>query len=339
MSSSAATTFNASPSAPVVKDKKKLSRKTSGLKQAAAAAAAVEKPATATATVTSSTSTPEMEAAASTPPPPPSTAAPAPSEPEQHVDGDVVDSAMRKLKGTRPDLLRTSTYYEGAKGVYMYLAGLPVLSGVAPTVEAVTESLINMTPLKPSPEEQAEQKSVAVLDKRICEALSYADEVVDVKKDEAIEGIVSVKKHVNTLGPVKTVVGTACQVGDGVGKAYGSANDTVGNVWQQVVGTISDTYTGVTSMATNTVNTATSTAGSAVKHVTSTTGNVVNSAKSTAGTTVDGVKSLVGSTAESIGTNVNWATSSAMSLINAAIAFPMGLVQSIMGKSEAAPEE
>lgn len=47
---------------------------------------------------------------------------------------------------------------------------------------------------------------MAVLDKRICEALSYADEVVDVKKDEAIESIVSAKKHINTLGPVKTVV-------------------------------------------------------------------------------------------------------------------------------------
>lgn len=35
----------------------------------------------------------------------------------------------------------------------MCLAGLPVLNGIAPTVEAVTESLINMTPLKPSPEE------------------------------------------------------------------------------------------------------------------------------------------------------------------------------------------
>lgn len=57
----------------------------------------------------------------------------------------------------------------------------------------------------PTPQ-QAEQKSVAVLDKRISEALSYADEVVDVKKDETIEGIVSVKKHINTLGPVKTVV-------------------------------------------------------------------------------------------------------------------------------------
>lgn len=45
-----------------------------------------------------------------------------------------------------------------------------------------------------------------MLDKRICEALSYADEVVDVKKDETIEGIVSVKKAINTFGPVKTVV-------------------------------------------------------------------------------------------------------------------------------------
>lgn len=54
--------------------------------------------------------------------------------------------------------------------------------------------------------QQAEQKSVAVLDKRICEALTYADEVMDVKKDEAIEGAVSVKKAINTLGPVQTVV-------------------------------------------------------------------------------------------------------------------------------------
>lgn len=47
---------------------------------------------------------------------------------------------------------------------------------------------------------------MAVLDKKICEALSYADEVVDVKKDETIEGIVSVKKTINTLGPVQAVV-------------------------------------------------------------------------------------------------------------------------------------
>ncbi|CAM9558323.1 unnamed protein product, partial [Hapterophycus canaliculatus] len=164
----------------------------------------------------------------------PSTPPVSPGEPEHHVGGDAVDSAMRSLKGNRPNLLRTSTYYEGAKSVYMCLAGLPVLNGIAPSVEAMTESLINMTPLKPSPEEQAEQKSVAVLDKKICEALTYADEVVDVKKDETIEGIVSAKKAINTLGPVQTVVGAACNVGDGVGKAYGSANDTVGHVWHQV---------------------------------------------------------------------------------------------------------
>ncbi len=35
----------------------------------------------------------------------------------------------------------------------MCLAGLPVLKEIAPTVESMTESLINMTPLKPSPEE------------------------------------------------------------------------------------------------------------------------------------------------------------------------------------------
>ncbi len=56
--------------------------------------------------VPKSTSTPEMNVAA-TPP--------APAEPEEHVDGDLVDSTVRKLKGTRPDLLRTTTYYEGAK--------------------------------------------------------------------------------------------------------------------------------------------------------------------------------------------------------------------------------
>lgn len=46
----------------------------------------------------------------------------------------------------------------------MCLAGLPVLNGIAPTVEALTESLINMTPLKPSPEEvrQSAVTSVAL---------------------------------------------------------------------------------------------------------------------------------------------------------------------------------
>lgn len=39
------------------------------------------------------------------------------------------------------------------QSVYITLAGLPVLSSMAPVVESVTESLINMTPLKPSPEE------------------------------------------------------------------------------------------------------------------------------------------------------------------------------------------
>lgn len=45
-----------------------------------------------------------------------------------------------------------------------------------------------------------------VLDKRICDALSYADEVVDSKKDDTIESIVSVKKAINTLGPVQSAV-------------------------------------------------------------------------------------------------------------------------------------
>ena len=54
--------------------------------------------------------------------------------------------------------------------------------------------------------QQAEQKSVAVLDKKICEALSFADEVVDAKKDDTIEAVVSVKKAINTLGLVQSVV-------------------------------------------------------------------------------------------------------------------------------------
>lgn len=45
-----------------------------------------------------------------------------------------------------------------------------------------------------------------MLDKRICNALSYADEVVDAKKDDTIEGIVSIKKNINSLGPVKNAV-------------------------------------------------------------------------------------------------------------------------------------
>ena len=38
------------------------------------------------------------------------------------------------------------------------------------------------------------------------EELLWLFEVVDVKKDEAIEGVVSAKKAINTLGPVQTVV-------------------------------------------------------------------------------------------------------------------------------------
>lgn len=54
--------------------------------------------------------------------------------------------------------------------------------------------------------QQAEQKSVSVLDKKISDALSYVDEAVDAKKDETIEGIVSAKKAVGNLGPVKGTV-------------------------------------------------------------------------------------------------------------------------------------
>jgi len=54
--------------------------------------------------------------------------------------------------------------------------------------------------------QQAGQKLVAVLDKKIYEALMYADEVVDTKKDETIEGMVSAKKTISSLGPVETAV-------------------------------------------------------------------------------------------------------------------------------------
>lgn len=47
---------------------------------------------------------------------------------------------------------------------------------------------------------------MAVLDKKICEALSYADEVVDAKKDDTIEGLVSAKKVIHNLGPVQSAV-------------------------------------------------------------------------------------------------------------------------------------
>lgn len=62
----------------------------------------ISMPTTAAATVGSPPSVPERPSAS-------------PVEPEQHVSGDAVESIIRKMKGTRPDLLRTATYYEGAK--------------------------------------------------------------------------------------------------------------------------------------------------------------------------------------------------------------------------------
>lgn len=44
-------------------------------------------------------------------------------------------------------------YFSIPQNVYITLAGLPVLSSIAPILESATESIINMTPLKPSPEE------------------------------------------------------------------------------------------------------------------------------------------------------------------------------------------
>lgn len=98
--------------APVVQDRKKLGKKKSAQQQHAAAAAA----STAAAAIDSKPATMVTAPASKnivTPTPAASTSAP--PEPEQHVDGDAIESAMRKLKGTRPELLRTSTYYEGAK--------------------------------------------------------------------------------------------------------------------------------------------------------------------------------------------------------------------------------
>lgn len=45
-----------------------------------------------------------------------------------------------------------------------------------------------------------------MLDKYIAEALLYVDGAIDVKKDNTIEGMVSVKRVVGNLGPVKTAV-------------------------------------------------------------------------------------------------------------------------------------
>lgn len=47
---------------------------------------------------------------------------------------------------------------------------------------------------------------MAILDKKIRDALSFADKVVDAKKDETIEGIVSTKKVVQELGPVQSAM-------------------------------------------------------------------------------------------------------------------------------------
>lgn len=52
-----------------------------------------------------------------------------------------------------------------------------------------------------------EQNAVTSLDKKISEALRYADEMVDVKKDERIEGIVCAKKTIGAIDRVKTAAG------------------------------------------------------------------------------------------------------------------------------------
>ncbi|CAN0161807.1 unnamed protein product, partial [Discosporangium mesarthrocarpum] len=115
----------------------------------------------------------------------------------------MVEWAVGKLKGVRPELLRLGTYYGGAKQAYATLAGLPVLNTLAPTVEKMAETIIGMTPLKPSPEEQAEQKSVVALDKKICDTLEFVDDAVDAKKDDVLEGVVAVKNVVKDMGPVQ----------------------------------------------------------------------------------------------------------------------------------------
>lgn len=54
--------------------------------------------------------------------------------------------------------------------------------------------------------QQAEQSCVATLDKTLTEAFEFADEIIGIKKDEAIEAIFSVKRVVAGVCSVQSAV-------------------------------------------------------------------------------------------------------------------------------------
>lgn len=64
-----------------------------------------------------------------------------PVVPEEHANADPVESFIRTLKGTRPELLRTTTYYEGAKVTNSARKGRGVIDVLKPLDYLFTDGI------------------------------------------------------------------------------------------------------------------------------------------------------------------------------------------------------
>ncbi|CAM9856888.1 unnamed protein product [Pylaiella littoralis] len=265
--------------------------------------------------------------------------------PEQHEDKDFFESTMRRLKGARPSIFHTSSYYEGAKQFYMCLTGLPVVGAITPTVEAVAERVVEWTPLKSSPEE----KTMAVLDGKIREALKFADNFADSKKDEAIESIVSFKNAIFKSVVVRfsmTADSTKCAV---VGVAE-SVQTTGANTLDLAKNTTACMVNSTKATAVNAVDAAKNAAGGLLSTAKNAVGGTLNTAKNAVGNTIGGVsktaknafgntvgrgKAIWSTAAKSVASTFSWATSTVMSFVGNAIALPSDALSALVGNTKA----
>mmetsp|Transcript_31568 Transcript_31568/g.39581 ORF Transcript_31568/g.39581 Transcript_31568/m.39581 type:complete len:362 (+) Transcript_31568:377-1462(+) len=115
------------------------------------------------------------------------------------VSKDLLDKPLQFLMGERHGYLRTGFYYDLVKGAYVFVAGLPVASSIAPalenTVDKVLEFTGNLVGIKEQPEEGPEEggpetekkkKNLNALDKKVLDILQYIDESIDGAKDVVV---------------------------------------------------------------------------------------------------------------------------------------------------------
>ncbi|CAN0428698.1 unnamed protein product [Pylaiella littoralis] len=216
---------------------------------------------------------------------------------------------MQRLKGARPEVLRTSSYYEGAKSLYGLLAGLPVLSACSPVVEAVILAAANMV-VTPTEEVRHCHARPRQEDRRGA-VLRGHDGVTT--KDAAIDGILSVRRAIIHARIVQSAVGKTDAVKCAAVSAAESTKHTMSGIIGSARATVKNAVGGCVDgvkVRTDVVKCAAVSAAESAKK--SKAAGMIDTARATVknavGGCVDGVKGIFADVAESVGSVWNWAT-------------------------------